>query len=50
MHGNAADMYSYAHPWTEDEFDLLRTAAASTGTTELLSWDSYLDRHLHAAW
>jgi len=50
MRGNAADMYSYAYPWTEDEFNRLRTAAASTGTTELLSWDTYSDHHLHAAW
>lgn len=50
MRGTAADMYSLAHAWTEEEFGKLRVAAASTGTSELLSWGTYTDRHLHAAW
>jgi hypothetical protein len=50
MQGRAADMYSNDHPWTEQEFNLLGEAAALTGTSELLFWDSYSDRHLHAAW
>ena len=51
VHGRAADMYSIQHPWTEDEFNLLRQAAFNTGNTiELLNWNTYADRHLHAAW
>jgi hypothetical protein len=53
MHGQAADMYSADHPWTEQEFNLLRRAAARTRPRpfELLFWESYPeDRHLHAAW
>lgn len=50
VHGRAADMYSSAHPWTETEFNLLRDAAQLTGPTESLFWNSYADRHYHAAW
>jgi hypothetical protein len=53
MQGRAADMYSADHgmkQWTETEFNLLREAADTTGTVELLFWNSYPDRHLHAAW
>jgi hypothetical protein len=50
VHGRAADMYSAAYTWTEDEFNLPRAAAATTGTAELLSWTTYTDHHLHAAW
>jgi hypothetical protein len=38
-------------PLPEDEFNLMRQAAANTGNTvELLSWTTYADHHLHAAW
>ncbi len=53
MQGKAADMYSTDHGgtgWTETEFNLLRTAAATTSPTENLNWSSYTDRHLHVAW
>jgi len=50
MHGRAADMYSSEHPWTEDEFNLLKTAAESTGPIESLLWTEYTDHHYHAAW
>jgi len=49
VHGAAADMYSADHPWTEEEFDLLRVAAESTGASTL-PWERYTDRHLHAEW
>jgi hypothetical protein len=48
--GLAADMQSAEHDWTEEEFDLLRSAANTTGPSELLNWNSYSDHHLHAAW
>lgn len=51
MRGLAADMYSYDHPWTEDEFNRLRQAAVDTGfTAEAFTWSTYSDRHLHVAW
>jgi len=50
MHGRAADMYSNDHPWTEDEFNLLKAAADVTGPAESFFWNTYLDRHYHAAW
>jgi hypothetical protein len=51
VRGRAADMYSSSNAWTEDEFNLMRQAAADTGNTvELLSWNTYTDHHLHAAW
>jgi hypothetical protein len=51
VRGRAADMYSSAYAWTQDEFNLMRQAAANTGNTvELLSWTTYADHHLHAAW
>lgn len=52
-HGRAADIYSGTYTgadWTEQRFAELREAAAATGPVELLDWDSYADRHLHAAW
>jgi hypothetical protein len=49
-HGRAADMFSSDHAWTEEEFELLRSAAATTGPIELTQWTTYNDRHLHAAW
>jgi hypothetical protein len=51
VRGRAADMYSTDHAWDDTEFNLMRQADADTGdTVELLPWDSYADRHLHAAW
>lgn len=50
VHGRAADRYSADHPWTEEEFRPLREAASLTGPVELLSWSTYPDHHLHAAW
>lgn len=50
MQGRAVDIYSLNHPWTEEEFNLLRDAAADTGTVELFLWTTYADRHLHVAW
>jgi len=44
-------MKSSDNVWTEDEFNLMRQAAADTGNTvELLTWNTYTDHHLHAAW
>ncbi len=52
MHGRAGDMYSADHPWTEDEFNLLRAAAQTTSPPpiEALTWTEYADHHFHAAW
>jgi len=53
MHGRAGDMYSVDHPWTEDEFNLLKAAADETSPApiESFNWDTYPnDRHYHAAW
>jgi Peptidase M15 len=52
MHGRAADMYSAEHPWTEDEFNLLKAAADGTspGPVESFFWSTYSDHHYHAAW
>lgn len=51
MRGQAVDMYSASHSWTETEFDLLKAAAVATGNTvEAFNWDTYPDRHLHVAW
>lgn len=50
MQGRAADMKSSDHPWTEDEFNLLREAAELTSPEESLYWDTYSDHHYHAAW
>jgi hypothetical protein len=50
MHGRAGDMHSVDHPWTEDEFNLLKFSADQTGTIESLYWNSYADHHYHAAW
>lgn len=50
MKGLAADMYSQDHPWTEQEFNDLKEAADLTGPTESLDWNTYADRHYHAAW
>ena len=49
MFGDAADMKSADHPWTEEEFDLLWQAAFLTAA-ELETWNSYADHHLHAEW
>jgi len=50
MHGKAADMYSASHPWTEEEFDLLKEAADNASPAESFSWTTYTDHHYHAAW
>jgi len=51
MQGRAADMYSADHPWTEEEFDLLKAAADATNPVQSTDWDEYPnDRHYHAAW
>jgi len=50
MHGRAADMFSSDHTWTEDEFNLLKTAADATGPIESFLWTEYPDHHYHAAW
>jgi hypothetical protein len=51
MRGDAADMYSVDHAWTETEFNLLKAAADLTGPVESFTWATYPnDRHYHAAW
>jgi hypothetical protein len=52
MHGRAADMYSANHPWTEEEFLLLKQAAERTTPRpiESFDWNTYPDHHYHAAW
>jgi hypothetical protein len=50
MHGQAADMYSSDHAWTEPEFNLLKAAADATGPIESFFWNTYADHHYHAAW
>lgn len=52
VHGQAADMFSRDHPWTEAEFTALRNAALNTvpPPEETSVWTEYPDHHLHAAW
>lgn len=50
MHGRASDMFSLDHPWTEEEFNRVRQAALLAGAVEALFWNTYTDRHFHAAW
>jgi len=50
MQGRAGDMYSWDHPWTETEFNLLKAAGDSTSPVESFTWTRYADRHYHAAW
>ncbi len=49
MKGRAADIFSADHEWTEQEFNLLRDAAEATGPVESFFWNTYADRHYHAA-
>jgi len=52
MHGRAADMFSVDHESTKQEFSKMRQAAWDTNPRpeELFHWNTYTDRHLHAAW
>jgi hypothetical protein len=49
MEGNAADMFSVSHAWTEPEFNLLKAAATTAGGAGLF-WTSYTNHHLHVKW
>ena len=50
MFGDAADMYSNDHTWTEQEFGLLRAAVTDAGASWTSSWNTYTDHHLHGEW
>ena len=50
MFGDAADMFSNDHQWTEQEFGLLRAAVVDAGASYAASWNTYNDHHLHGEW
>jgi hypothetical protein len=41
---------SLIHPWTQQEFTLLKNAAIQAGASYTADWMTYADHHMHAEW